>query len=421
LVELFNPTATNVNIGGWWLTDDVAVPRKFRIPTNTIIAAGGCACFDANQFNATPGSPDCFLLSSVGDDVYLFAADAAGNLTGYSHGAVFGASFNGVSFGRFVNSAGEEFFPLQTTFTPGVSDADPRIGPVIISEINYNPGPGGDEFIELLNITTNIVPLFDPAFPENTWKVGGIGFTFPTNVTLAAGQPLLLVATNPATFRTRHGVSNSVVILGPYALSLDNSGENLELLQPDRPNTNEVPYVAVEAVRYNDKLPWPPGADGTGLSLQRAVVPGFGNEPLNWAAAAPTPGQKFGDGDTDGDGMSDAWEFENGTLVNVPDADEDPDGDGQTNWREMLAGTHPNNAADVLKIRSATALPSGLHLEFQAVSNRTYTVEFKTNLVSGAWSNLVVVPGAPASRTVTVTNAWPAGATWFYRLSVGNP
>lgn len=414
-IELFNPTATNVNVGGWYLTDDAALPLKFRIPNNTIIAAGGYLYFDANQFNATPGSSNSFALSSVGDDVYLFSADLAGNLTGYSHGVAFGASFNGVSFGRYVNSAGEEFFPLQTARTLGAANADPRIGPIIISEINYNPALGGDEFIELLNITASPVPLYDPAFPTNTWKVNGIGFTFPTNLTLPAGQTLLLVATNPASFRAKYGVSNSVVILGPYSGVLDNSGENLELQQPDAPNTNEVPYVTVEAVRYNDKLPWSPGADGTGLSLQRAFALSYGNEPLNWNAAAPTPSQAFGSGDTDGDGLPDAWEIANGTLVNVVDVNEDPDGDGMTNWQEFLAGTHPNNAADVLQVLAVNAAPTGFQLSFQAASNRTYTVLTRASLSVGSWTKLVDVPAATTNRMMTVTD--PAtDASRFYRL-----
>jgi hypothetical protein len=415
-IELFNPTATNVNIGGWYLTDDAAMPLKFRIPTNTIIAAGGYVCFDATQFNATPGSANCFQLSSVGDDAYLFSADAAGNLTGYSHGVAFGASFNGATFGRYVNSAGEEFFPLQTVRTLGAANADPRVGPVIISEINYNPGVGGDEFIELMNITAGSVPLFDPLDPANTWKVNGIGFTFPPDITLAAGQTLLLVATDPQSFRAKYGVSNSVPVLGPYPGALDNSGENLELLQPDTPNTNEVPYVTVEAVRYNDKLPWPPGADGTGLSLQRTFALSFGNEPLFWTAAAPTPGQGFGAGDTDGDGLPDAWESANGTLLNVPDAGADPDEDGMTNWQEFLAGTHPNNAADVLQVMAVAAAPTGFQFSFHAISNHTYSVLTRPTLTAGAWSKLADVPLAPTNRMVSVTDPASSGSSRFYRL-----
>ena len=32
LIELFNPTGQPVGVGGWFLTDDVGVPRKYTIP-----------------------------------------------------------------------------------------------------------------------------------------------------------------------------------------------------------------------------------------------------------------------------------------------------------------------------------------------------------------------------------------------------
>ena len=35
-VELFNPTAGDVDLGGWFLTDDPGQPMKYRIPADTI-------------------------------------------------------------------------------------------------------------------------------------------------------------------------------------------------------------------------------------------------------------------------------------------------------------------------------------------------------------------------------------------------
>src|SRR5207248_8349399 len=41
-------------------------------------------------------------------------------------------------------------------------------------------------------------------------------------------------------------------------------------------------------VAYANTVPWPPEADGFGLSLQRRDVSQYGNDPINWVAAPPT-------------------------------------------------------------------------------------------------------------------------------------
>ena len=415
-IELYNPTATNVNIGGWFLTDDASVPEKYRIPTNTIIAPGGRVVFNEDNFNPTPGVGNSFAISSAGDDVHLFSATTNGVLTGYNHSAEFGASFNGVSFGRYVNSAGEEFYPAQLTLTLGTNNSGPRIGPVVISEIHYHPAANGDEFVELLNITGSQVALYHATFPTNTWKLSGVDFTFPTNVSLGANSALLVVATNPAAFRAKYSVPTNIQIFGPYSGQLQDSGENLEVQAPDNPNTNGVPYVVLDAVRYNDHAPWPPAADGSGMSLQRVPAAGYGNEPTNWTAAAPTPGQAAGSGDSDGDGLPDWWEQQFGTFVFIPDADADPDGDGMTNIQEYLAGTNPNNPASALRIQQITSSGGSVVLQFLANSNRTYSLLFKPSLNAILWSKLTDIPAHPTNRVVTLTNSVPGDAQRFYRL-----
>ena len=289
-IELFNPTTNFVDVGGWFLTDDPAAPKKFRIADGTIIGPMGHVVFSETNFNAPPGATNSFSLRSSGDEVVLYSGDANTNLTGYTHGFVFGAAANGVTFGRHLNSVGEEQFPAQLAPTPNAPNSGPRVGPVVLSEIHYHPLPGGDEFIELKNISTNAVALFDTT---NGWRLSGVGFTFPTNVTLDAGRTLLLVATNPATFRARYSIAANVQILGPYPGALQDSGERLELQRPDAAGTNGVPYITVDEVRYNDRAPWPFAADGSGASLQRKNTAAYGNDPANWDAAAPTPGAEF--------------------------------------------------------------------------------------------------------------------------------
>jgi hypothetical protein len=165
------------------------------------------------------------------------------NWTGYDHGVSFGAAFNGVSFGRHRNSLGAESFPPQQSVSLGQSNAGPRLGPVIINEIHYHPAADADEFVELLNVTGERVPLFHPAFPTNTWRLRGLAYAFPAGLMLEPNALMLLVPIDPALFRTRYSVPDEVLILGPVDGVLRDGGERLDLLAPDAPNSNEVPYV----------------------------------------------------------------------------------------------------------------------------------------------------------------------------------
>jgi hypothetical protein len=302
-IELHNPASAVADIGGWFLSDDFNSPKKFRIPSGTTISAGGFLTFDEAQFNV---GPTAFALSSDGDEVWLFSADAAGNLTGYVHGFRFGAAEDGVSFGRHVTSTGEEHFVAQASRTLGSVNTGPKVGPVVIAEVHYHPADladgsdnSADEFIELRNVSGAEVLLYDTdtARRTNTWKVtGGVDFVFPTNQTLAANGSLLLVNFNPtntaavAAFRAKFGVGLGVPLFGPYEGKLDNSGADVELKKPTTPVAGVTPYVMVDQLEYRDAAPWPAAADGSGASLQRVNLAAYGNDPANWIAATPTAG-----------------------------------------------------------------------------------------------------------------------------------
>jgi hypothetical protein len=297
-VELYNPNFTNVDISNWYLTDDRTTPLKFRIPNGTSIPAQGYIVFTESDWNANPNSSNSFRLNSHGEEIYLYSGDTNGSLTGFSDGFAFGAARNGVSFGRYIISTGEAQYPAQVANTLGATNAGPRVGPVVINEINYHPPPGGDEFVELLNITNVSVPLYNTAFPTNTWRLHGVGFDFPTNTTIGPNGLMLLVAIDPATFRAKYAVPGGVPILGPYSGSLQGNGETISLQFPDQPdfdtNTSTffIPYIDIDVVHYDDKFPWPTNADGLGSSLERLNASAYGNDPINWRASpgSPSPG-----------------------------------------------------------------------------------------------------------------------------------
>jgi len=289
-IELYNPTAQAVDLSGWYLTDDPTTPRKFRIGDETLVDPRGYVYFTAAEFNAGGAG---FALHAAGGDLYLFSGTFGGaDLTGYSHGLHFGAAAPDVSFGRYLNSTGEEQFPAQLANTLGLTNAGPRVGPAVLNEIHYHPLTNYDEYVEVLNISEGSLDLFDPAHPTNAWRVNGLDFDFPGGVTLPAGGLALVVGLDPAVFRAKYAVPVEVPVFGPFAGALQNSGERLELQRPDTPATNgAVSYITVDEVRYNDRAPWPVAADGDGSALQRFVPTTYGNDPTNWFASGLTPGR----------------------------------------------------------------------------------------------------------------------------------
>jgi len=426
-IELFNPTAAAADISGWFLSDDFFTPKKFRIPPGTSIASGGFAVFTEADFNA---GANAFALDRDSDEVFLFSADTNGTLNGYVHGFDFSGSEPGVSFGRYVDSVGAEHFPAQIATTFGASNAGPRVGPIVISEIMYRPpdvngqDDSTNEFIELANVAPAATPLYRTDSPTDTWHLrDAVDFDFPPNVTLAPGERILVVNFDPANaamlaaFRAHYGVSADVRVFGPYAGKLGNTNDDIHLNKPVPDTTGSI-YVRVDQVKYSSALPWPTGADGTGLSLHRIAATAFGNDPGNWTAAAPTPGVREGPADTDGDGLPDWWETRYGlSPTNATDAVIDSDGDGMINRDEFIAGTHPLDPQNVLKL-SVTATNARV-LQFIARSNVSYTVQYRTNLSAAAWRNLTNIPAdSSAARTIVVQPAVssPPAPEEFYRV-----
>jgi hypothetical protein len=302
-IELYNTTGQDINIGGWFLSDDDSDPnmmRKYRIPDGTIIEDGGYFVFEQDDSFGDPvpvGDNISFGLSEGGETVYLYSGQG-GEVTGlYQTQQKFDASESGVPFGRYEKaelSGGYDFVRMTAATKGGVNTAStPLIPDIIITEIYYNPDNGIDyEFVELHNRSSSPVDLWTSVNTETspgvfitevvTWRLEGTGYEFPAGTTIDPNS-YIIVAKVPANYSSA---------LGPYDGKLDNGGEEIEIQIPGDQEFGKTRYwIPIEKINYDDIAPWPTSADGNGDSIQRQNTATYGRDYSNWSAATPTPGE----------------------------------------------------------------------------------------------------------------------------------
>ncbi|MFM1945327.1 MAG: hypothetical protein RI897_4309, partial [Verrucomicrobiota bacterium] len=405
-VELLNTGNETVNLSGWFLSDNPSDPRKFQLPPDTWLDPNQTLVVYQYQFgtpdNEVEAPPRFNLSSAYGESLTLCAADEAGNLTGHRTSVNFGATANGVSYGRIPTSTGFDLAPLlYTTFgqdSPnsleefrlgsGLPNSQPLIGPILISEIFYAPNntsTNSSEFVELWNTSNQPTPLYDPELPENTWQLtGAIHFQFPPATTIPANSTLLVLPFNPetepdqlATFLLNHPEAQTIT--GPYTGSLNNSGETLELLRPDTPqpatapDAGFIPYILVERVSYSPLPPWPTPTNSTD-SLQRIPdATAYANDPTSWMLTTTSAGTP---------------------PIQSPQP------------QPTLQWTEPS--------------PGSIQIQFQTEANTSYSLLYSPDLNSSPWSKLTDVPAHDSPQTIMITDN-PTTARFYLLVSPAVP
>ncbi len=258
--------------------------------------------------------------------MWVTVLDASGQIISFVDDVHFGGAIQGESFGRYPDAVGRLTTMQQVTM--GDVNSSPRVGPLVFSEVQYNPGAPSNaalaidpqitdddlEFVEIVNPTMESVSLAG-------WQIrGGIDFDFESAspVDLGPGQTLLVLPFNPTSasnahrldaFQVHYGIDETVMLVGGYDGQLGNGGDLVRLeraVAPPPDDPEETPTVTEDEVLYDDLLPWPTEADGTGQSLQRrrrrrmATMPFPGLPPIRRQDDCPLRG------DFDGNGIVDA-------------------------------------------------------------------------------------------------------------------
>jgi hypothetical protein len=182
---------------------------------------------------------------------------------------------------RVVTPSGSWSPLIEATFSTTA------VAPLLITEIMYNPPdftPSGGtlisgsefEFIELKNASAQPLNLNGLRFRD------GIEFAFPAGATLAANSHLIL-ARNSTQFALKYP---GIPVFGQYGPStaLGNGGDTLTI--------EDAAKNTVFSVTYDDSLPWPVAADGTGRSLV-PILPNSNTAPnlsSSWRASTAVGG-----------------------------------------------------------------------------------------------------------------------------------
>jgi hypothetical protein len=128
--------------------------------------------------------------------------------------------------------------------------------------------------------------------------------------------------------------------------------------------------------------------------------------------------------DSNSDGIPDAWELQNFGTISI-DVNSDPDGDGQSNLQEYLAGTNPTDGTDYLHITAESFASGGTSatLTWSSVPTRFYYIQ-KTPALNPlpTWFDSGLSLISPSAGSTTTRSFADINAPMrFYRVEAVKP
>ena len=149
-------------------------------------------------------------------------------------------------------------FLLVAPRAPGARD-------LLITEIHYHPAGDADaEFIELYNAASSPLDLSGVALSNAVRYIFANGFLLPPHTFVVIAKDTAAFASryqDPASLYYRPGLN----LLGPWAGSLNNAGETLQLVASNG--------LEICSVGFKPNGAWPERADGQGSSLELRALP----------------------------------------------------------------------------------------------------------------------------------------------------
>ena len=154
-IELYNSSDKAFDLADMSVTDDVAIPRRWIFPSNSIIPARGYLVVNSDDTATNLVLNTGFGLNAAGDAIYLFAAPSDGG--GLVDSLHFGLQVANLSVGRSgLVKSWTLNRPTPGDVNVGIAMSSPAL--LKINEWMASPTNGGDWF-ELYNPGSNPVEL----------------------------------------------------------------------------------------------------------------------------------------------------------------------------------------------------------------------------------------------------------------------
>jgi hypothetical protein len=380
-IELLNVGTNAVVLADWSLTDD-GNPGKYVFPTGTVLAPGDYLLVKCGRAGEPSGLQAAFGLDQDGETISLFDGS-----TSRVDSVTLGLQVAGYSLGR--TAAGTWVLCLPTAGAANVPAELASPTNLVVNEWLANPLPGEDDWLELFNKASLPVALK--------------GLYLSTSNELARVQSHSFIAPQGYVrlWADEQGGVDHLDFRLPAA------GGMIALLDAVGTPIDRMIYASQAEDRPLGRLP-----DGSpSVMVLGAHTPGRPNQNAPEAS------------DRDADGLPDSWEIAHQLDPREGKGAEgawgDPDQDGLNNSQEYVAGTHPKDPASRLAFLGALFQPDGLHLQFVAVAQKSYTIEVCDSLPAGNWRKLSDIQAQPSTGVADVTD--PQGSAEkarFYRLVV---
>jgi hypothetical protein len=156
-IEIYNRGGTELNLGGWYLTDNHNAPTKWQFPPVRVAAQGYLVVLASGKDRAVEGAPlhTNFALNSGGEYLALITPDGS---IAWEYARQYPAQFADVSYG--IDAAeNERYFTVPT---PGAANgtAEPDQGP-ILSAARHAPAllAPGDALTVTAAVRASLAPV----------------------------------------------------------------------------------------------------------------------------------------------------------------------------------------------------------------------------------------------------------------------